>query len=148
MGRETSALQTEAGTLPFERTLSTDVRQQPRSRPWRNPVCGHPAGSSYRLLMLPGALEPVGPVDVPADPPEVLAPGVAGLVGPVELPAEPPELLRPKPGEVLPAAPGTPVGAPTAPPFAPWANVGVAFATTSDNATRMLADLKTIGYTL
>jgi hypothetical protein len=96
--------------------------------------------------MLPGALEPVGPVDVPPDPPEVLAPGVAGLVGPVELPAEPPEPLRPKPGDVLPAAPGAPVGAPTAPPLVPWAKVGVAFATTSKNATRILVDLEGMGH--
>lgn len=103
----------------------------------------HREGSSYRL-MLPGALDPVGPVEVPPDPPEVLAPGVAGLVGPVELPAEPPELLRPKPGDVLPAAPGAPVGAPTAPPLVPWAYIGAASATTSKNAPRILADLKSI----
>jgi hypothetical protein len=84
-----------------------------------------PKSSSY-LFKLPGALEPVGPVVDPAEPPDVLAPGVVGLVGPVDVPADPPELLRPKPGEVLPAAPGTPEGVPTAPPDVPpvWAKPG------------------------
>jgi hypothetical protein len=59
----------------------------------------------------------VGPVAAPADPPPVLAPGAAGLVGPVEPPADPPVLLLPNPGELLPAEPGTPCGAPTAPPL-------------------------------
>jgi hypothetical protein len=59
----------------------------------------------------------VGPVAEPPDPPAVLAPGAAGLLGPVEAPAEPPVLLLPNPGELLPTEPGTPCGAPTAPPL-------------------------------
>ena len=59
----------------------------------------------------------VGPVAVPPDPAPVLAPGAVVLVGAVELPADPPVLLLPNPGEVLPTEPGTPCGAPTAPPL-------------------------------
>jgi hypothetical protein len=65
-----------------------------------------------------GAMGLVGPVGVPADPPEVLVPKL-GFVGPVEKPPDPPALLRPNPGDVLPAVPGTPAGAPTAPPAVP-----------------------------
>jgi hypothetical protein len=59
----------------------------------------------------------VGPVAPPPDPPAVLAPGAAGVLGPVEAPADPPVLLLPNPGELLPTDPGTPCGAPTAPPL-------------------------------
>jgi hypothetical protein len=70
--------------------------------------------ASRYYLDLVGA---VGPVAAPPDPPAVLAPGAAGVLGPVEAPADPPVLLLPKPGELLPADPGTPCGVPTAPPL-------------------------------
>jgi hypothetical protein len=84
----------------------------------RGDVNDHIAGkyvlSPRYYLDLVGA---VGPVAPPPDPPAVLAPGAAGVLGPVEAPADPPVLLLPNPGELLPADPGTPCGAPTAPPL-------------------------------
>jgi len=90
----------------------------------------------------------VGPVGVPPDPADVLAPGAGGLVGPVEVPPGPPLLLRPKPGEVFPAAPGTPAGAPTAPPPVPTppccANVAVARPATSSVAAKAISNVLAI----
>jgi hypothetical protein len=90
----------------------------------------------------------VGPVGVPPDPADVLAPGAGGLVGPVEVPPGPPLLLRPKPGEVFPAAPGTPAGAPTAPPPVPTppccANVAVALPATSSVAAKAISNVLAI----
>ena len=78
----------------------------------------------------------------------MLAPGAGGFVGPVEVPPAPPVLLRPKPGEVFPAAPGTPVGAPTAPPPVPTppacANVAVALPATSSVAAKAINNVLAI----